>query len=147
MKFLFDANVPKKAQSAVRTVFTGHQFVAVWEPPFDPDMDDLALFELAKSEKIDAVITHDVVQMVGLDRRHERGRCADCGLHWLGMPQPYKVHGPLRKSAHIASGLIHALADVIDVFEAASAPTAILLSEVSSKPGFERGYPQLVDSG
>ncbi|MCL0120140.1 hypothetical protein [Corynebacterium pygosceleis] len=144
MKFLFDANVPKKAQKAVQSVFTKHIFVAAWEDPFSPDLNDLALFELAKDQGVDAIITHDIVQMVGADRRDERTRCAECGLHWLGIPQPYRVKGPTQKSAHTASGLIHALTHGIDIFTSSLEPTALLLKEVPEKIASERGYPQQI---
>ncbi|WP_165242035.1 hypothetical protein [Corynebacterium lizhenjunii] len=144
MKFLFDANIPKKAQAAVRSMFASHLFVAAWDKPFAPDLDDLSLFRLAKQEGIDAIITHDVAQMIGVDRRDERRRCAECGLHWLGIPQPFRVPGPLRKSAHTSSGLLHALVDVIALFDAAVKPTAVLLNEVPDQVAYQSGYPQSI---
>ncbi|WP_313548979.1 hypothetical protein [Corynebacterium sp.] len=106
-------------------------------------MPDLQLFEVAATEKVDALITHDVAQMKGLDRRDERKKCFECGIHWLGLPHQNRATGKNRASS-AAGTFISNLGYAIQTFESASEPTAILLLPSPAGLQSESPYPQIV---
>lgn len=144
MKLLFDANIPRKSQVAVAAIFGNHTFIPAWESPFNPYMQDIELIRTASAHGIDVVITHDLAQIEGLDRRDERRTLEECGLHWLGLPQPFKVPGARAKAGLVAGSLTSNLEYALKVFRAAKEPTAVLLKPAPTAFEVERFYPQAI---
>lgn len=142
MRFLFDANFPRKAQHSVRVIFRQHEFTATATEPFHPEMEDLELFDVAAREGIEVIIIHDIAQMTGIDRRDERAKCHDSNIHWLGLPQAFRAKGSVAKASSVTGALISSLPYAISVFEAASEPTAILLRGGITTLQAEQHYPQ-----
>lgn len=54
-------------------------------------MDDSDLFRAAAADHVDMVITSDIRQVEGPDRRNERKACREAGLHWVGIPHPLNM--------------------------------------------------------
>lgn len=144
MKLLFDANIPRKSQVAVAAIFGNHEFIPAWESPFNPYMQDIELIRTASAHGIDVIITHDLAQIEGLDRRDERRTLEECGLHWLGLPQPFKVPGARAKAGLVAGSLTSNLEYALKIFRAAKEPTAVLLKPAPTAFEVERFYPQAI---
>lgn len=141
MYFLIDANFPANSASYLRSMYRRHIFDHVVTGDYDPNMDDIPLFEVAREKGVDAFITGDIAQIQGHDRRKERESCREAGIHWLGVPQIPKARGKDKKWGQINS-LLANLGYAVREFEASTKPQAILLRPGIYELQSEVSFPQ-----
>ena len=142
MIFLIDENFPGGAFTPFTTLFRKHQFLSVGRAQgFDRGMSDVALFAEAEKRRVDAIITGDVKQLLGLDRINERNACRNAGLHWIGVPAQAHAKGRLRMHGQVGQ-LVMSLEYVARLMDEADNPQAFLLRKGPSKAPLESGYPQ-----
>ena len=85
--------------------------------------------------------TADLLQIQGLDRKHERAACRSAGLHWIGVPRHPQARG--RRIAHLQlAQLVAALEPMAAQISEATEPRAFLLTSGSLNAHFQDGYPQ-----
>ncbi len=142
MIFLFDENFPANAWRPVSGLFKKHEFHVVGKSQgFDRGLPDIELFSRARDRKIDAIVTGDVKQLLGLDRINERTACRVANLHWIGIPAQPRARGRLRVHGQIGQ-LITSLAQIVPMLEEAENPQAFLLRRGPADTPLEDGYPQ-----
>lgn len=143
MKLLFDENFPANARFYMQKMFPRHQYVQSGDGKDFPSMDDPELFRAAAADDVDVIITSDIRQVEGPDRRNERTACREAGLHWVGIPQPLNLKGRERVRFQIAT-LLATFSYIEKYLSDAQEPRAILLERSNGKPPLTSGYPQLL---
>ena len=143
MKFLIDENLPGALCKHLETLTGGqHVFIRVGKSEvFTSGLLDVELFHRAKAEGVQAVITGDTNQLLGLDRQHERAACRDNGLHWVGIPQQPRATGRQRPTGQISQVLL-GFNDIIRRIAQAETPQAFLLEVGPRGLPYAKGYPQ-----
>lgn len=141
MKVLFDENFPANAKFYMKKMFPHHQYVQSGMGKEFPSMDDSDLFRAAAADNVNMVITSDIRQVEGPDRRNERKACREAGLHWVGIPHPLNMGGREGVRSQIAM-LLATFSYIEKYLLEASEPRAILFQRSSGKPPLAAGYPQ-----
>lgn len=141
MRFLIDENYPRPAAEAVRRLIGArHEIICVGES-IPKGTTDVELFGIASRDRISAIITSDIRQIEGLDRRNERIACRNAGLHWIGVPRHPRARG--KQIAQLqAVQLLMALGGVLPELMQAGVPQAYLLKAGSLSLQLADGYPQ-----
>ncbi|KPM53084.1 hypothetical protein ACG83_27245 [Frankia sp. R43] len=113
MKLLLDENVPRPMADIVRILLRTHQVIHVHDLPGWAGTKDIELYEKARVEGFEAVLTNDTKQM---SRGLEVAAIAASGLHRIEYRQNNKHGGLIGLGAAIATvcaGLPHALAELL----------------------------------
>ncbi|MFD3561922.1 DUF5615 family PIN-like protein [Streptomyces sp. NPDC058686] len=112
MKLLLDENVPRPMADIIRILLKAHEVVHVHDLPGWAGTKDIELYEKARAEGFEAVLTNDTKQ---LSRNLEVAAIAASGLHRIEYRQNNK-HGGLvglgSAIATVCAGLPHALAEL-----------------------------------
>ncbi|MEU3205480.1 DUF5615 family PIN-like protein [Streptomyces cyaneofuscatus] len=112
MKLLLDENVPRPMADIVRMLLKAHDVLHVHDLAGRAGTKDIELFEKARAEGFDAVLTNDTKQM---SRNLEVAAIAASGPHRIEYRQNNKHGGFVGLGAAIATvcaGLPHALAEL-----------------------------------
>lgn len=141
MKFLMDENFPGNTIDPLqRLAKSRHAFLKPGRD-YPTGISDVELFDTAAVLGAEAVITADLLQIHGLDRKHERAACRSAGVHWIGVPRNPQARG--RRIAHLQlAQLIAALEPIAAQIGEATEPKAFLLTSGSMNTPFQNGYPQ-----
>lgn len=87
MKFLMDENFPGNTIDPLQRLAKSRHVFLKPGRDYPTGISDVELFDTAASLGSEAVITADLLQIHGLDRKHERAACRSVGLHWIGVPR------------------------------------------------------------
>lgn len=141
MRFLIDENFPGNTIDPLqRLAKSRHHFLKPGRD-YPTGISDVELFGTAASLGAEAVITADLLQIQGLDRKHERAACRSAGLHWIGVPRHPQARG--RRIAHLQlAQLVSALEPMAAQIIEATEPRAFLLTSGSMNAPFQEGFPQ-----
>lgn len=141
MRFLIDENFPGNTIDPLqRLAKSRHTFLKPGRD-YPTGISDVELFSIAASLDTKAVITADLLQIQGVDRKHERAACRSAGLHWIGVPRHPQARG--RRIAHLQLAQpVAALEPMAAQISEAMEPKAFLLTSGSMNAPFQEGYPQ-----
>ena len=141
MRFLFDENFPGNTIGPLQLLTKSRHVFLKPGRDYPTGISDVELFDTAASLGAEAVITADLLQIQGLDRKHERAACRSAGLHWIGVPRHPQARG--RRIAHLQlAQLVAALEPMAAQISEATDPRAFLLTSGSLNAHFQDGYPQ-----
>ena len=141
MKFLMDENFPGNTIDPLQRLAKSRHVFLKPGRDYPTGISDVELFDTAASLGAEAVIIADLLQIHGLDRKHERAACRSVGLHWIGVPRNPQARG--RRIAHLQlAQLISALEPIAAQISEATEPKAFLLTSGSMNAPFQNGYPQ-----
>lgn len=143
MIFLVDENFPGNTIAPLEQLAQSrHQFLKAGRD-YPHGISDLELFSTAAAMNADVLITADIRQIQGQDRRHERDACRSAGIHWVGVPRHPQARG--RRIAHLQlATFVSALEPIVREVENASEPRAFLLRSGSLAVPFQDGFPQVL---
>lgn len=143
VRFLLDENFPGNTIDPLeRLAKTRHSFFRAGRD-YPTGISDLELFATAAELGAEAVITADILQVQGHDRRNERAACRAAGLHWIGMPRHPHARG--RRIAHLQlAQLVSTLEPLAAQLGETQEPSAFLLKPGSLNVPFQDGYPQVL---
>lgn len=143
MIFLVDENFPGNTIAPLEQLAQSrHQFLKAGRD-YPHGISDLELFSTAAAMDAEVLVTADIRQIQGLDRRHERNACRSAGIHWVGVPRHPQARG--RRIAHLQLvNFVSAIEPIVQEVEIATEPRAFLLRSGSLAVPFQDGFPQVL---